>query len=106
MNRDEIKVRTYIVNDNKVFIVYSADWCGPCQRIKPYVYNYMKDCIYEDSVMNKIDFVVISKTIPFFAIKSESGNETLQSSDYNTLKKFLEKNNVTINTEIDVNIDF
>ncbi len=103
---DEIKVRKYKLVENGVdkgvFTAYSADWCKPCQRIKPFLYNYLKDYQYEDSIMNKADFKNINKYIPFFTLNDEK----IQTSDYIELKKFIKSFNIKINEEIDPNIDF
>ena len=44
----------YVSGDNmKTLLKFEADWCGPCQQLKPIVKQYMSD--HPDVVLDTVD---------------------------------------------------
>lgn len=65
----------------KVFILYSAEWCGPCRRLKPIVYSNEVRTLLRDK---KIYFVEIDvdKYSDFAKIRGIDVLPTMTISEY------------------------
>lgn len=89
--KDLVEVCEYKLDD-KIVITYTATWCNPCKKIKPYLEEYLKNFekVYKEN-MKKVDYKQnIHPFIPYFVVNGEG----IQTSDPKNLKDFLINNKV------------
>ncbi len=104
------KVKVYYLKNDKLeleLIMYAADWCGPCNRIKPNVLETF--CFFGDEIRNKsIENILpqeelnlseyknkINNTVPFFILekKNDDKNSTevkIFTEKFEYIKNFLD----------------
>ena len=60
-----INVTKWSITDDRYFVAYTATWCNPCKKIKPFV----EICMSEHVLISMEDITVkpsYVKFIPFF----------------------------------------
>lgn len=84
-----INVTKWLINDERYFVAYTATWCNPCKKIKPFVEICMSEFtqISMDDITTKPEHI---KFIPHFEIvpKNRIGtliNHTDSSGNHNLI---------------------
>lgn len=107
-SQEDVDVAIYRLSDTISFFSYTATWCNPCKKIKPFVVELMEDFeLIENTKMKKEHFKkYVNKFIPFFVVierdeppknkedyyTCEVGKckiRTIQTSDNKEFAKFL-----------------
>lgn len=98
-----VNLEVYKLNDNKYFMSYTANWCGPCKRIKPTVLKLVDkyEKIYSKELSQHEFQENINIYIPFFIISQnfkDSNNflttDKIQTSNEEEIKKFFNIHNL------------
>ncbi len=99
INKDIVQVNKYI-SSSKTVITYTAEWCGPCRRIKPLAIEHLVANGYvlsKSYEIAKTDFKQnVNDFIPFFKMVLNSDKEmedpnltsSIQTSDIEEFKTF------------------
>ena len=84
-------------NNHKVFAAFTASWCGPCNKVKPYVEKLAKDNpeirfanIDIDEAGDLVSSYKIKTTPTFITFKDEREVDKLASSDQEEIKQLFE----------------
>lgn len=75
-------------------VTYTATWCKPCQRVKPYILNEVEDCEHLGSKsVSRLERPEHVKFIPWFDVVDADDKiiESLQSSDPTRASLFVQK---------------
>jgi len=74
------------------FTTYTAKWCNPCCKIKPFVLEKLRgvNITSEYPIEKHIFKETINNFIPFFVV----GDKSIQTSEQEVLKKFMVDNKV------------
>ncbi len=98
----EIINKKVFSNNESTLTMYTAEWCGPCNRIKPLIIPYIKELgleLIETIDISKSDFKLLGpdpnpdniyKFIPFFVLSENENNHYIQTSNFDELKEVLE----------------
>jgi len=95
-----VDVITFSINSEKTVISYTATWCPPCCKVKPFLLDYLNK--YKITDINQITKSYykehVYQYVPFFEIYDVSGNklDSIQTSSENVLREFFEKNGISI----------
>ena len=92
----------------KILMQFSADWCGPCQRITPQITNKFEHLNTEQILYLYIDIdkhrplstsFNVNSVPTFFIYDRESDllMDPITTSDINTLSKYCINNGININ---------
>lgn len=94
-NSKNIVTRTMYSNGGNSITVYSAPWCGSCNRIKEHFPEILKDyTITSTSYIEKAEYKKdVNDLIPFF-VKEGRVYDTVQTSKPDVLKQFVEDNGI------------
>lgn len=91
----KVNVQEYRASNGWILTAYTAEWCGPCRRIKPTLLNLVKDLqntknseLLKDEYKEKIH-----PFVPYFLVTSEDGTviQGIQTSDEILLTDFVDK---------------
>lgn len=90
-------VRKFVKLNTKCCIYYTADWCGPCQAIKP-VYKELADTYKGSVALGMVDVdhnpsaaadAKVSSIPTFYLYNNDSVFQTFSGADSNKLKDSL-----------------
>jgi thiol-disulfide isomerase/thioredoxin len=92
-----VNIDMYSIDNDKVFIMCTAKWCGPCRLIKPTALEFIKDkTLISSKEMNQEEYQSkITKYIPFFIVSTEVDfenfifNNSIQTSNKEELTIFM-----------------
>lgn len=86
-NKEIIQVNKY-TSSEKTIIAYTAEWCGPCNRIKPFVVSYLLENGYVLTAsyeIKKTEFKEnVNDYIPFFKMILKPKNIVIKDTDTDT----------------------
>lgn len=109
-----ITLNKWTIKEGLYLCSYTAEWCKPCKKIKPYILETMKNNEVITDIIDKNDSRR-PKLVPFFQIISKNDNDNLvdssdiidsiQNSDHEIIENFLIKNGI-IENKYEVNEDF
>ncbi len=89
-----ITVEEFKLNDMYNFVSCTAEWCGPCKRIKPHVLTFInKEKLSELKIDQKKYQEEYNKYIPFFIIRDSTGKtlDSIQTSNRDEFTTFIDK---------------
>ena len=97
MTSKEIVVQqwSFPSDPSRYMMFYSAEWCKPCQRIKPHVQQLQAvgQIVLEDTITMDVKDVNHGRVIPSFDLVSTSGDKiigSIQTSNPAELDVFLD----------------
>lgn len=81
---------TWILDPEIKFVSYTAEWCKPCCRIKPKIFEFLSKYEHiETEVIDKKFFKEnVNNLVPFFEIHKNDQIITTQTSDFDIFKGF------------------
>ena len=95
-----IDVIKFNINSEKTVIAYTATWCKPCTRVKPFLLDYLNK--YKIVSINQITKSYykehVYQFVPFFEVYDFKDNrlDSIQTSSEIVLKEFFEYNGIVI----------
>lgn len=74
-----------------ILVTYTADWCGPCNRLKPDLLEYIKELKFQHQSLNTITKSEYKSNPDYKYIPAITLNgKYLQSSNISEVKKFVD----------------
>jgi hypothetical protein len=91
-----IDIETFKLSEDLNLIFYSGTWCGPCSRIKPFVYEHFENKRTDKKSIPKDTYKKMFQYVPQFVLISDKDAfiDAIQTSDSEKLKEFLSYHNV------------
>lgn len=64
-----VELNIYEINKTTKFYTYTASWCPPCRKIKPFMIEKMREYkLVETKELPLAEFKAISQFVPFFCV--------------------------------------
>jgi thiol-disulfide isomerase/thioredoxin len=91
-----VDIETFKLSEDLNLIFYSGTWCGPCSRIKPFVYEHFENKRTDKKSIPKDTYKKMFQYVPQFVLISDKDAfiDAIQTSDSEKLKEFLSYHNV------------